>query len=114
MAQMMSSKRGRSSFLGKPRRGLLALLLVGTLLICHGVFGALHLCSAPPVLSVHQDHQHPLSAEAGAVHHEQPGCHLVHAAEYFAVFLAGFLGLIFGRVLKGASLWASLSTPLIV
>src|SRR5919199_802719 len=111
MAQMMSSKRSRSSLLEQPRSELLALLLVSTLLICHGVFGALHLCSAPPVLPVHQDHQHPLSAETGAVHHEQPGCHPVHAAEYFAVLLAGFLALILGQVLKEASSWGRLSVP---
>ena len=81
----------------------LALLLVGTLLLCHGVFGVLHLCFTP-VAPTHQIHEHPSFADETGVGHEHPVCHL-SGAEYFAVLFTAFLGLVLGVLLKRARLW---------
>jgi hypothetical protein len=108
--QMMVSKRSRSSLLMRSKGKLLALLLVGTLLMCHGVFGALHLCSAP-LVPAHQDHEHPPPAEKEMVAHEHSLCHLA-GADYFAVLFTAFLGLILGLLLKGAGPRVSVIAPL--
>ena len=83
--------------------GLLALLLVGTLLLCHGVFGVLHLCSSPSE-PVHQAHEHASPVHKAIETHEHSSCHLT-GAEYFAILFTAFLGLIVGLLLKGARLW---------
>src|SRR5918998_4322103 len=87
--------------LNRSRRGLVALLLVGTLLLCHGVFGAMHLCSYSHASAshVHEHHSPPADAgdpaDAGAgVQEEHAVCHLMDVAHYFAVFLAAILGLV--------------------
>ena len=80
----------------------LALLLVGTLLLCHGVFGILHLCSTATA-PMHQTHEHPSFADETVAGHEHPMCHLT-GAEYFVVFFTAFLGLVL-ELLKGARLW---------
>ena len=80
----------------------LALLLVGTMLLCHGVLGVLHLCSTPTA-PTHQTHEHPSLADETVAGHEHPVCHLT-GAEYFVVLLTAFLGLVLG-LLKGARLW---------
>ncbi len=97
-----------SADLSRFRSGLLALFVVGTLLLCHGIFSALHLCSAPQVFA-HQAHEHHSSpTQTGVGDHEHPGCHPMGAIEYFAVlFLGTFLGLVLGLLLKGARLCGS-------
>jgi hypothetical protein len=77
-------------------------LLAGTLLLCHGVFGVMHLVCDPPrcVAAEHAaEHQ---AAQAGAEageEHEHPAGHGTGAG-YFAV-LAGLLGLLVGLLHKG-------------
>ena len=109
---MTGSRHSRSSLLRRSSGRLLVLLLVGTLLLCHGVLGAVHLCSAPTV-PVHQDHEHPSSVgqEEGMAAHGHLVCHA--AAGYFAVLFTAFLGLVLGLLLKGARSWVSVSAPLI-
>jgi hypothetical protein len=109
--------RNRSDLLVSGKVVRLAILcLVGALLLCHGLFGALHLCSttehAAPADS-HLAHDHHASSEAGANTNEHPPvCHLLHAAAYYAVFLAAFLWLVFGLLLlKGARVWSTCTAP---
>lgn len=106
--QMMSTGHSRSSPLHRSRGRLWALLLVGTLLLCHGVFGAMHLCSTP-MASTHQAHEHSSSADETVGGHEHLPCHLA-GAEYFAVLLTAFLGLVLGLLLEGARLWSRVTT----
>ncbi len=93
--------------LSRSRSTFLTLLLVGTLLLCHGIFGVLHLCSASPI-PVHHEHEQLVSTgtgDTGMLAHEHATCHLT-GAEYFAVLFATFIGLlILGLLLKGARLW---------
>jgi hypothetical protein len=108
--------RTRSDLLVSGKVVRLAILcLVGALLLCHGLFGALHLCSTTePAASAdsHLTHDHHASSEAGANTNEHPLCHLLHAAAYYAVFLAAFLWLVFGLLLlKGARLWSTSTAP---
>ena len=101
----VTGSRRQHTLLGLLRGSIgrqLALLLVGTLLLCHGVFGALHLCSTPTA-PTHQTHEHPSFADESVAGHEHPVCHLT-GAEYFVVLLTAFLGLVLG-LLKGARLW---------
>jgi hypothetical protein len=94
---------------GLARGKVLALLLVGALLLCHGVYGVAHLCSASPV-TAYQDHEYSSPTEIGmAVHDEHPACHL-EGAEYFAVLFAAFLGLVLGLLLKGARPYGKVAT----
>ena len=108
--------RNRSDLLVSGKVVRLAILcLVGALLLCHGLFGALHLCSttehAAPADS-HLAHDHHASSEAGANTNEHPVYHLLHAAAYYAVFLAAFLWLVFGLLLlKGARVWSTCTAP---
>jgi hypothetical protein len=88
---------------GPKDKQLAALLLVGTLLLCHGVFGVLHLCSSPTA-PTHQSHEHPSFADETMVGHEHPVCHLT-GGDYFTVLFTAFLGLVLGLLLKGARLW---------
>src|SRR5215203_7368884 len=107
--------RTRSDLLVSGKVRLAILLLVGTLLLCHGVFGALHLCSTTEHAAStdsHLAHDHHTSLEAGANTDEHTMCHLLHAAAYSAVFLAAFLWLVFGLLLlKGARLWSTSTAP---
>src|SRR5215210_1900676 len=98
---MTSAKRSQFDRAGSVRIRFLALLFIGALLLCHGVFGAVHLCPTPQASAKHV-HAHPSSAQMEAPAHEHPLCHLVHAAEYFAVLLVALFGLILGQVLRGA------------
>ena len=74
----------------------LSVLLAGTLLLCHGVFGALHLvCDTPRCADEHAAEHRPAQAVSAAAANE----HLVGhdtGTEYFAV-VAGLLGLLFAR-----------------
>jgi hypothetical protein len=113
---MSNIYRTRSDLLGSGKVVRLAVLcLVGALLLCHGVFGALHLCSTTelaPSADSHLAQDHHASSEAGANTTEHPVCHLLHVAAYYAVFLAAFLWLVFGLLLlKGARLWSTSTAP---
>ncbi len=44
---------------------------------------------------------------------EHAVCHLMDVAHYFAVFLAAFLGLVLGLLLRGARLWGRVTAPLV-
>ena len=94
---------------GSKGRQLLALLLVGTLLLCHGVLGVLHLCSTPTIAPTHQTHEHPSFEDATLIGHDHPMCHLA-GAEYFVVLFTVFLGLVLGLLLKGARLWGRVAS----
>jgi hypothetical protein len=95
---MIGGKRSRSGLLGNR---LLALLLVGTFLLCHGVLGALHLCSSPQT-HLHQEHGHPAVEEGMGAHDEDSSCH-ASGADYFAVLLTAFL--VLGLLLEGVRSW---------
>ena len=83
------------------RERLLPLLLVGTLILCHGVFGALHLVCYLPQCAGGVEHE----AAAGAVGdaHEHSADHGTSAG-YFAVLVSSLLGLLLGLIPKGAPL----------
>jgi hypothetical protein len=83
----------------------LSVLLVGTLLFCHGVFGVLHLVCYPPWCAGDAEHaaEHQTSAGAGGDTHEHPADHGTSTG-YFAVLVVGLLGLLLGLLLKGAPL----------
>ncbi len=83
----------------------LFLLLIGTLLFCHGVFGALHLLCYPPQCAGDAEHaaaEHQAAAGTGETH-EHPAGHDTSTG-YFAVLAAGILGLFLGLLLKSAPL----------
>jgi len=105
----------RSNLLVSGKGRLAILCLVGALLLCHGVFGALHLCSTmehAASADSHLTHDHHASSEARANTNEHSVCHLLHAAAYYAVFMAAFLWLVFGLLLlKGARLWRTSTAP---
>jgi hypothetical protein len=94
----------------------LSVLLIGTLLLCHGAFGALHLVCYPPSQCA-SDAEHAAEHQAGAGAaddaHEHPVGHGT-STEYFAVVALGLLSLLLRRLPKGAPLriglgvhWAS-------
>jgi hypothetical protein len=105
----------RSDLLVSGKVSLAILCLVGALLLCHGLFGALHLCSTTEHAASadsHLTHDHHASSEEGAYTNEHPVCHLLHAAAYYAVFLAAFLWLLFGLLLlKGVRVWSTNTAP---
>ena len=88
----------------------LSLLLIGTLLLCHGVFGVLHLVCYSPECVGDPQHAAQHQAAAGAVGdtHEHSADHGT-SSEYFAV-LVGLLGLLLGLLPKGAPLRIALGT----
>jgi hypothetical protein len=113
MILVMSRGRSRVDWAKMTRVRVLALLLVGVLFLCHGVFGVLHLCPTPlaDVAAQQAGHEHS-SSGSGANSHEHQACHLLHAADYYAVLLAAFLWLVFGLLLlKGARLWSTEDAP---
>ena len=86
----------------------LSVLLIGTLLLCHGAFGALHLfCYSPECVG---DAEHAAEHQAGAVGgaHEHSANHGTSAG-YFAVLVFGLLGLLVGVLPKRAPLRISLA-----
>jgi hypothetical protein len=89
------------------RERLLPLLLVGALLLCHGVFGALHLVCYPPQCAGHTEHAagHHAGVMGGA--HEHSADHGTSTG-YFAV-LVGLLGLLLGLLSKGTQSRINLS-----
>lgn len=90
----------------------LPLLLVFTLLLCHGVFGALHLVCYPPQCAGDAEHaaDHQLAAGAVSGAHEHPAGHCGASIGYFAVLVFGILGLLLGLLLKRAPLRIGLGT----
>ncbi len=114
MGPMRSAEEGLSGPRGLVRRRILAFLLVGVLLLCHGVYGVVHLCSASP-FSAHQGHEHPDSMETGMVAHDRhPECHQAGASQYFAVLFAAFLGLALWLLFKGIRACAKAVAPFVV
>ena len=83
-----------------PSVNQLSVLLAGTLLLCHGIFGALHLVCIPPVCA--GSAEHPAAHEPAADVHEHPADHGAGTA-YFAV-VTGLLGLLLGLLPRGATL----------
>jgi hypothetical protein len=82
----------------------LSVLLAGALLLCHGVFGVVHLICDPPQCVAAAEHapEHGITHAGAAVDaHEHPVGHGV-STEYFAV-LAGLLGLLVGLLPKHAT-----------
>jgi hypothetical protein len=82
----------------------LSVLLIGTLLLCHGVFGTLHLQCDPPEWctgGVKHAAEHQTAAGAGDAH-EHPAGHGMGTA-YFAVVALGLLGLLLRLLPKGAA-----------
>ena len=83
----------------------LSLLLVGTLLLCHGAFGPLHLVCYPTECVGDMEHAAEHEAAAGGVGeaHEHPAG--------LAVLVVGLLVLLLGLLLKGTPLVVGLSMP---
>src|SRR5688500_11785079 len=90
----------------------LSLLLVLTLLLCHGVFGALHLVCYPPQCAGDAEHAGEHQAAVGGVGeaHEHPAGHHGTSIGYFAVLVFGVLSLLLGVLLKGVPLRIGLVT----
>jgi hypothetical protein len=86
----------------------LSMLLVGTLLLCHGVFGALHLICYPPQCAGDAEHQAAAGVVGGA--HEHSADHGTSTG-YFAVLAVGLLGLLLGLLPKRAPLRITLAAP---
>jgi hypothetical protein len=81
----------------------LSVLLIGTLLFCHGVFGGLHLECGPPEWCAGdaehaEDHQPTTGAGETHEHHAGHGVSTV----YFAVVALGLLGLLLRLLPNGA------------
>jgi hypothetical protein len=82
----------------------LSALLIGTVLLCHGVFGALHLVCDPLewcIGGAQHSAEHQTAAGAGDAH-EHPTGHDVSTA-YFAVVALGLLVLILRLLPKCAA-----------
>ena len=82
----------------------LSVLLAGAVLLCHGVFGALHLVCDPLEWcagGAQHSAEHQTAAGAGDAH-EHPTGHDVSTA-YFAVVALGLLGLILRLLPKGSA-----------
>ena len=93
-----------NSKLGRFWREFLALLLVGAVLLCHGVLWASHACSDTQVSSAgSQAFGSHLFVDKGAAEHEQTGCYSRIATDHFAVLLTAFFGLIFLGLLSGTA-----------
>jgi len=82
----------------------LSLLLIVTLLFCHGVFGSLHLLCYSPQCAGGAEHatEHQAAAGAGDAN-DHPAGH-APSTGYFAVLAVGFLGLLLGLLPKVAPL----------
>jgi hypothetical protein len=90
----------------------LSVLLIGTLLFCHGIFGALPLVCYPPQCA--DDAEHPAEHQAGAMggaheHSADHGTSHGTGAEYFAVLVSSLLGLLLGLLPKGTPLRITLA-----
>ena len=90
------------------------MLLIGALLFCHGVFGALHLICYSPQCAGDGGHPAEHHAAAGAMGgaHEHPADHGIGhetSAGYFAVLAFGLLGLLLTLLPRRAPLRISLT-----
>jgi phosphotransferase system glucose/maltose/N-acetylglucosamine-specific IIC component len=99
----------------------LSVLLAGTLLLCHGVFGAMHLICYSPLCVDGAEHTAEHQSAAGAVGdtREHSADHEA-STEYFAVLVFGLLGLLLGLLLKRApsrsrldTRWSAVFRPLL-
>src|SRR5215217_8111000 len=80
----------------------LSVLLIGTVLLCHGLFGALHLVCDPLEWCAGAQHSAEHQTSTGACDaHEHPTGHGVSTA-YFAVVALGVLGLLLRLLPRGA------------
>jgi hypothetical protein len=82
----------------------LSVLLAGALLLCHGLFGVVHLiCDLPQCVAAAEHAPEHRTAHAGAAvgAHEHPAGQGSNT-EYFAV-LAGLLGLLLGLLPRGVA-----------
>src|SRR5215217_5893749 len=112
---MKSIVVSRSRLIRSSRGKFAALLLVGVLLLCHGAFGVLHLCTTTQSSPSHAAHEHQshTGGEGGAHQHHQ--CHLMHVANYYAVLLTAIFGLVLGLLLlKNGQVGGRLRSPLSV
>jgi hypothetical protein len=95
----------------------LSVLLAGAVLLCHGVFGALHLvCDFPACAGAaeHAAEHEPATGTAGNSH-EHPAGHGA-GAEYFAV-IAGLLSLLLTLLPKcaaGLRIWLGTRWPAVL
>ena len=87
----------------------LSLLLIVTLLFCHGVFGSLHLLCHSPQCAGGAEHATDHQAAAGDAN-DHPAAHATSAG-YFAVLAVGFLSLLLGLLPKIAHLRLILDAP---
>jgi hypothetical protein len=96
----------------------LSVLLAGAVLLCHGVFGALHLVCDPLewcIGGAQHSAEHQTSTGAGDAH-EHPTGHDVSTA-YFAVVALGLLGLILMLLPKcaaGLRIWLGTRWPAVL
>jgi hypothetical protein len=96
----------------------LSVLLAGAVLLCHGVFGALHLVCDPLewcIGGAQHSAEHQTAAGAGDAH-EHPTGHDVSTA-YFAVVALGLLGLILRLLPKcaaGLRIWLGTRWPAVL
>ena len=84
---------------------LLALLAIWALLLCHGVFGSLHLICYPPQCAGDAGHQ-TVAGAIGDAHKHSADHEISHEVStgYFAVLVSSLLGLFLGLLPKGAPL----------
>lgn len=89
------------------KKRLLASLLAGALLLCHGVFGTHHLLPNVPVSA------HPAHGYHAIVGHEAPERGTDHPTTtgYFATLLAFALGTLFWLLLRNARAWSGVTVP---
>ena len=101
-----------------PSVNKLSVLLAGAVLLCHGVFGALHLVCDPLVWyagGAQHSAEHQTAPGAGDAH-EHPTGHDVSTA-YFAVVALGLLGLILKLLPKcaaGLRIWLGRRWPAVL
>ena len=81
----------------------LSVLLAGALLLCHGIFGALHLVCSPPVCAGAAEHQagHEPAAGGAADAHEHVMGH--GAGTAYCAAVAGLLTLLLGVLRRDAT-----------
>jgi hypothetical protein len=101
-----------------PSVNKLSVLLAGAVLLCHGVFGALHLvCDPLEWCAGGAQHSAEHQTAAGAVDaHEHPTGHDV-STPYFAVVALGLLGLILKLLPKcaaGLRIWLGTRWPAVL
>src|SRR5215212_7913376 len=90
---------------------LLGVRQLSALLICHGVFGSLHLLCHPPQCIGGAEHAAEHHAGAVSDSHGHSADHGISAG-YFAVLVSSLLGLLLGLLPKGAPLRIGLGARL--